>query len=177
MYIRPQLSRRRTIDHKVLSEEHDLEMKKYDRTLKDSEKYNVFVDKIAILIDEMKKDDNLSLAEKEPILNQLKLLLSDVEQEYRINVENKQKEIDYSSKQRLAEMSEAKTKIINQKNHVKNVLFETDEVDKNQIEKNISLLLEKYLLMEQEAEQDFLERQRKSDLYRNNIRKRLSESI
>ena len=30
--------------------EHDLEMKEYDRTLKDSEKYNVFVDKIAILI-------------------------------------------------------------------------------------------------------------------------------
>lgn len=71
----------------------------------------MFVDKIAILIDGMERDDNLSVAEKESLLKQLKVLLSDIESEYQKNVEKAQKEIDYSPEQRFTEMSEAKKRL------------------------------------------------------------------
>lgn len=144
MYMRPQLSRKRTSSREILSKEHITDVLAYNETLSNGMGFETDVEKIACLICDISNNDTLSDEEKQPVLQQLSQILSALKQEYSMEVQNKQADIEFSIKERIDEMESATRERESEVYSAESTIWQTDVVDKDKLVLASKELLHKY---------------------------------
>lgn len=144
MYMRPQLSRKRTSSREILSKEHIADVLAYNETLSTGIGFEIDVEKIACLISDISNNDTLSDEEKQPVLQQLSQILCALKQEYSIKVQNEQADIEFSIKERIDEIESATRERESEVYSAESTIWQTDVVDKDKLVLASKELLHKY---------------------------------
>lgn len=144
MYMRPQLSRKRTSSREILSKEHIADVLAYNETLSNGIGFEIDVEKIACLISDISNNDTLSDEEKQPVLQQLSQILCALKQEYSIKVQNEQADIEFSIKERIDEIESATRERESEVYSAESTIWQTDVVDKDKLVLASKELLHKY---------------------------------
>lgn len=157
MYIRPQLSRKRTENREILSKEHASDVLLYEKTLEKGRQFGGDSDRILKLKEEISRNDTLSENDKKAILEGLNSALDELEKEYDREIQNLQKDIEYSLKERIDEMETAVQKREYELFEAERTLWETDAVDKDKLVSSAWKLHQQYDTMIEHAKSDLHE--------------------
>lgn len=144
MYIRPQLSRKKTSSREILSREHDADVLTYGETLSNGMDFETDVESVSNLISDISDNDALSSEEKEPILQQLSRILSTLKHEYSAEIQSNLSDIEYSIKDRFNEMESAIEERESETFSLESSTWQTDIVDKDKLVWESNRLLHKY---------------------------------
>lgn len=144
MYMRPQLSRKRTSSREILSKEHSDDVLAYNETLSEGMGFETDVEKILCLISNISNNHTLSNEEKQPILQQLSSILSSLKQKYSTEIQSKQADIEYSMEERIGEMESATRERESEVYSAESIIWQTDIVDKDKLILESNKLLHKY---------------------------------
>lgn len=144
MYMRPQLSRKRTSNREILSKEHSEDISTYNETLFNGMDFEADVEKISCLISDISNNDTLSNREKQSILQKLSHILSALKQEYSTKIQNKQADIEYSLKERIDEMESATRERQSEVFRVESTTWQTDVINKDKLVWESNKILQKY---------------------------------
>lgn len=155
MYMRPQLSRKRTNSREIISKEHNADVLLYNETLSNGIDFEAAVEKITCLISDISNNDTLSDEEKQPVLQQLSQILSALKQEYSMKVQNEQADIEFSIKERIDEMESATRERESETYSAESTIWQTDAVDKEKLIFASNELLWKYKSLLEKSREDF----------------------
>ena len=170
MYMRPQLSRRRTGNREILSKEHCADTLAYNELLADGMGFESDVAKISCLIDEISNNESLSGDEKEPILQQLSQILCALKKEYSVQVEYEQMDIEFSMKERICEMESATRERESEVYDAETTVWQTGAVDKDKLIMASRELFQKYQIFLDESRAELHRLIREAEKQRLRIR-------
>lgn len=156
MYIRPQLSRKRTGDRVVLSKEHNADVIMYRQLLEVGAAYENDISKVIIMLDALVQNDSMANEDKKDIIAQLNQLLLELQKEFSSYVENELADIEFSMQERIDEIQSTTNVQESEVFRTETTIWHTGAVDKDKLIAESRGLLYKY--------QDLLEKS-KSDLH------------
>lgn len=170
MYVRKQLSRKRTADREVLSMEHQEDVSKYRETTFRGAECEADIEKITALINDVSQNETLSAKEKEPILQQLNLVLDELNEEYSEEITNKQVEIECSIQERIDELEAAKKERETEVYLAESTVWKTDAVDKERLVLSSKELFRKYEKQLEDSNMDLRQLTKESEEQRIRIK-------
>ena len=147
MYIRPQLSRKRTENREILSREHIIDVSLYEKTLNEGNKFSSDSNKILELIKEISRNEEISESDKKPVLECLSSVLDKLEREYDLEIRNPLTEIEFSMKDRIDEMEVATKKREEDVSKTKRTIWETSSIDKDKLVETTWEIYQRYCAM------------------------------
>lgn len=133
MYIRPQLSRKRTENREILSREHISDVSLYEKTLNQGNKFSSDSNKILELMSKISGNEEISESDKKPILESLSSVLDELEREYDLEIRNLLTDIEFSMEDRIDEMEGATKKREEDVSKTKRIIWETSSIDKDKL--------------------------------------------
>ncbi len=144
MYVRPQLSRKRTSDRDILSREHNADFAAYRESLLVGIDYESDIEKTNKIVDEISQNRTLSYDEKRPILYQLNQLLNELQKKHSTEVENELADIEFSMRERIDEIETATREQDVEFHRIESTIWLTDGVDTDKLAAESMKLLQKY---------------------------------
>lgn len=133
MYIRPQLSRKRTGDREILLNEHNADVTTYKQSLEVGKDYEGDIAKVTMMINAISQNDNVADEDKKPILDQLNQLLCELQKEYSSRVDSKLADIEFSMQDRINEMQAATRVQESEVFYTETIVWRTNAVDKDKL--------------------------------------------
>ena len=147
MYIRPQLSRKRTENREILSREHISDVSLYEKTLNQGNKFSSDSNKILELMSEISGNEEISESDKKPIMEGLSSVLDELEREYDLEIRNPLTDIEFSMKDRIDEMEVATKKREEDVFKTKRTIWETSSIDKDKLVETTWEIYQRYCTM------------------------------
>lgn len=154
MYIRPQLSRKRTENREILSREHVSDVSSYEKTLAKGSQFDVDSNKILELMEEISGNEEISENDKKPILECLSCILDELKKEYELVTQNTLADIEFSIEERIDEMEVATKKREEDVSETKRTIWETSSIDKDKLVETTWELYQRYYTMLENAKSE-----------------------
>lgn len=154
MYIRPQLSRKRTENREILSREHVSDVSSYEKTLAKGSQFDVDSNKILELMEEISRNEEISENDKKPILECLSCILDELKKEYELVTQNTLADIEFSIEERIDEMEVATKKREEDVSETKRTIWETSSIDKDKLVETTWELYQRYYTMLENAKSE-----------------------
>ena len=154
MYIRPQLSRKRTENREILSREHVSDVSSYEKTLAKGSQFDVDSNKILELMEEISGNEEISENDKKPILECLSCILDELKKEYELVTQNTLADIEFSIEERIDEMEVATKKREEDVSETKRTIWETSSIDKEKLVETTWELYQRYYTMLEKAKSE-----------------------
>lgn len=154
MYIRPQLSRKRTGNREILLKEHIADTDRYRQLYTIGKDYESDIEKIKIFIATISQHGNVSDDDKNTILFQLNCILKELQKEYDLQVGGEFIDIENSMQERIDEI-ESVTKLQESETfRIESAMWSTNTVDKDKLIAEAIKLLRNYqaLLVKSKSE-------------------------
>lgn len=170
MYVRKQLSRKRTADREALSIEHQEDVSKFRETTFRGAEFEADIEKITALISDVSQNDTLSEKEKEPILQQLNLALDALNKEYLEKITSQQADIEYSIRERIDELEYATKERETEVYIAEATEWKTDAVDKERLVLASKELFHKYEKQLEDSNTDLRQLTKEAEEQRIRIR-------
>lgn len=169
MYIRPQLSRKRTENREILSKEHSDDVELYHKTLDAGKDFEYDSSKISNLIDELSENDKISENDKTSILECLSSILDELEKEYDYDIQNTLADIEFSIKDRIEEIDDASEQREYEAFNAEKTIWKTESVNKDKLVANSWELYQQYCTLLENAKSDLSVLTKEATEQRNKI--------
>ena len=171
MYIRKQLSRKKTSDRMLLSKEHQDDVRAYKDIISKGNRFDSDIEKVTTLIADIVNNDTLSDREKQPILMQLDQVLESIQKEYSEEIETAQSEIEFSIQERIEEIEDATKERATDVYLAETMTWETNAVDKEKLVSASMELHREHQKLEENSIVDLQQLRRQAEEQRSRIRK------
>lgn len=171
MYIRKQLSRKKTGDRFVLSKEHQVDVIAYKDLVSKGNRFDSDIEKVTTLIADIANNDTLSDREKQPILMQLNQVLESIQKKYSAEIETEQSEIEFSIQERIEEIENATKERATDVYLEETMTWETNAVDKEKLVSASKELYREYKKLTEDSIADLRQLRREAEEQRSRIRK------
>lgn len=174
MYIRPQLSRKRTCDREVLEREHKQDVLLHEKALQSGSQFEQFSEQLSEIIQGVDNSDALSLDDKQSILREISDALHSMKVEYDMGVRRDLGDIEFSMEERISEMEDAAQQWSEETFRQEKTVYDTASVDAEKLRFAAADLLKKYNMLIEKSKAELQIQIEKSEQQRDTIRKNIS---
>ena len=174
MYIRPQLSRKRTCDRELLAREHKQDILLHEKALQSGSQFERFSKQLSEIMQRINNSGTLSPDDKLPILRGISDALYSMQEEYCMNVQRDLHDIEFSMDERISEMEDAAQRWGSEVFLQKKAVYDTDSVNAEKLWFATADLLKKYNILIEKSKAELQQQIEQSEQQRETIRKNIS---
>ena len=174
MYIRPQLSRKRTCDRELLEREHKQDVLLHEKALQSGSQFERFSEQLSEIMQRIDDSDVLSSDDKQSILREISEALHSMQVEYGVGIQRDLCDIEFSMDERISEMEDAAQQWSEETFQQEKTVYDTASVDVEKLRFAAADLLKKYNMLIEKSKAELQIQIEKSEQQRDTIRKNIS---
>lgn len=175
MYVRPQLSRKRSCDIGLLEYEHKQDLSLHNQTLQKGGEFKSFCERLSEIMQQIEMTETLSSEEKEPILREISKSLLSLQAEYDMRIQRDLHDIEHSMEERFSEMEDAAQYWSNELFCFEKAIPETDSVDTERFRCIAADMLKQYRMRIEISKSELQKQMDQSEKLRQEIQKNISK--
>lgn len=103
MYIRPQLSKKRSCDRGLLEREHNQELLLHEQTIQRGREFKIFSEQLVEIMQRIDMADILSVEDQRPILREISESLYSFQNEYSMSIQLDLDDFGFTMGERISE--------------------------------------------------------------------------
>ena len=174
MYIRLQLSRKRTCDRELLEREHKQDILLHEKALQRGSQFGQFSEQLSEIMQRIDNSDALSSDDKQSILCEISDALHSMQVEYSVGVQRDLCDMEFSMDERISEMEDAAQQWSEETFQQEKTVYDTASVDVEKLQFAAADLLKKYNMLIEKSKAELKIQIEKSEQQRDTIRKNIS---
>lgn len=174
MYIRPQLSRKRTCDRELLEREHKQDILLHEKALQSGSQFERFSEQLSEIMQRINNSDALSPDDKQPILREISEILYFMQEEYCMSIQRDLDDIEFSMNERISEMEDAAQQWSAETFQQEKTVYDTASINAEELRFAAADLLKKYNMLIEKSKAELQRQIERSEQQRETIRKNIS---
>lgn len=174
MYIRPQISRKRTCDRELLEREHKQDILLHENALQSGSQFERFSEQLSEIMQRIDNSDALSPNDKQSILREILDTFYSMQEEYDMDIQRELSDIEFSIDERISEMEDAAQQWGEETYQQEKTEYATTSVDAEKTRFVAADLLKKYNGLIEKSKDELQRQIERSEQQRETIRKNIS---